>query len=45
MRAVIKAIALPHFFSRENYEVLNGTISHSDCSAIALGVLFSQGNG
>ncbi|WP_153016570.1 hypothetical protein [Cylindrospermopsis raciborskii] len=53
MRAVIKAIArsewfpnkLPCIFSRENLKVVNRTISHSDCSAIALGVLSSQGNG
>ncbi len=36
---------VPCIFSRENYEVVNGTISHSDCSAIALRVLSSQGNG
>ncbi|WP_175459381.1 hypothetical protein [Cylindrospermopsis raciborskii] len=36
---------LPWPFSRENLREVNRTISHSDCSAIALRVLSSQGNG
>ncbi|WP_179123716.1 hypothetical protein [Cylindrospermopsis raciborskii] len=36
---------LPWTFSKENLKVVNRTISHSDCSAIALRVLSSQGNG
>ncbi|MGC8451401.1 MAG: hypothetical protein ACL9RN_00015 [Cylindrospermopsis raciborskii] len=35
---------LPCIFSREILNVVNRTISHSDCSAIAFGVLSSQGD-
>ncbi|WP_153016689.1 hypothetical protein [Cylindrospermopsis raciborskii] len=34
--------ALPWLFSRENLKVVNRTISHSDCSAIALLQFFSR---
>ncbi|WP_143341083.1 hypothetical protein [Cylindrospermopsis raciborskii] len=39
------AITLPHFFSRENLNVVNRTIFHSDCSAITFWVLSPQGDG